>query len=267
MTTVFIKHKRSRLLKSGAILLGISILAGWTFQVTNFSFASLLDGIPKGYKFLTDIFPPDWNAFSELITPALETIVLALLATVVGTILSLIFALAGATNIAPTWLKHISRTLMATERALPEIIIILPLIAALGLGYFAGVIALSIGCIGMLGKLFADAIEEIPSSIIDSLKMTGASKLQIIWFAVLPEIMNPIINNTIFRYEVNIRLSVLLGAVGAGGIGYELYFAFQMLDYNRMTAAIIIILALVIFSERLSNLLRNRINKGSEAAI
>ena len=267
MSKTYSAFKRVRVIKNMAIVSLLALISVITSVKVDFSMLNLLDGIPKGAQFVMDIFPPDWSAFQDLVMPALETIILALLATVVGSILSVLFAIAGSNNIAPSWLKAISRTIMAMERALPEIIIILPLIAALGLGYFAGVIALSIGCIGMLGKLFADAIEEIPDSITDSLKMTGASQAQVIWFAVLPEVTNSIINNTIFRFEVNIRLSVLLGAVGAGGIGYELYFAFQMLDYNRMTAAIIIILILVIGSERLSSLLRKYINEGSTAAV
>lgn len=258
MARTFKQRKRKRLISNFigiSVLLILSYFAALSCKVDTKSF---VEGIPRGIQFLGFMLPPDWSAFSDMLVPAFETVLLAFLATIFGGILSLFFGLAAAINIAPKWLRNTSRFLLTLERALPEIIIILLLIAALGLGAFPGVVALSIGCIGMLGKLFADAIEEINPKIIDSLASVGGNKLQIILFGVIPEVLPAIITNTIFRFEINIRLSVLIGAVGAGGIGYELFHAFNTLEYERATMAILITLALVFISERLSTFLRKK---------
>lgn len=210
------------------------------------------------------MFPPDVAAFSEMIYPAFETILIALLATVFGALFSFGFALAGAANLSSPWLKTISRFAMAAERALPEIIIILLLVAALGLGPFPGVVALAVGCLGMLGRLYADAIEEVSPKTIEAVASVGATKMQIIQYVILPEVLPSIISNTLFRLEINIRLSVLLGAVGAGGIGYEIFYSFQLLEYERASTAIMVVLALVFLSERLSDYLRKKIATGGK---
>lgn len=238
------------------VLFVLAILAGISCKV---NFKDLAMGIPNGLQFLSFMFPPDWSSFGEMIVPAIDTMLFAFLATIFGSILSLFFGLAGAANISPKWLRNTSRFILTFERALPEIIVILLLIAALGLGAFVGVVALSIGCIGMLGKLFADAIEEISPKVLESIESVGGNKIQMIFFGVLPEVLPAIITNTIFRFEVNIRLSVLMGAVGAGGIGYELYHSFSILQYERATMAILITLSLVFLSERLSKFLRKKI--------
>jgi len=216
-------------------------------------------GMGEGLRFLTEMFPPDYGALPEMLYPALETIMIAVLATALGAMLSLAFAFAGAANLVPVWLKSLSRLVMAIERALPEIIVILLLVAALGLGPFPGVVALAVGCLGMLGRLFADAIEEVDTKTMEAVASVGATRTQIIRYVVLPQIMPSIISNTLFRLEINIRLSVLLGAVGAGGIGYEIFYAFQLLEYERASMAILVVLVLVFFSERLSDFLRNRL--------
>jgi phosphonate transport system permease protein len=221
----------------------------------------LRTGIAEGLRFVYHMFPPDWSAFPEMIQPAVETLVLAFLGTLFGTLLSLVFGLAGAANIAHPWIRNTSRFLIAAERSLPEIIILLILIAALGLGPFAAVIALMMGCVGMLGKLFADAIEEIDRTSLESIEAVGANKLQVIIFGVIPRIIPTIIANGIFRFEINIRLSVVLGAVGAGGIGYELYHSFALLEYQRALTALIVVLSLVFITERISEYLRKKIKK------
>ncbi|MEM7108753.1 MAG: phosphonate ABC transporter, permease protein PhnE [Bacteroidota bacterium] len=221
-------------------------------------------GIFEGLSFLSEMFPPDVAAFSEMIYPAFETILIALLATVFGALFSFGFALAGAANLSSPWLKTISRFAMAAERALPEIIIILLLVAALGLGPFPGVVALAVGCLGMLGRLYADAIEEVSPKTIEAVASVGATKMQIIQYVILPEVLPSIISNTLFRLEINIRLSVLLGAVGAGGIGYEIFYSFQLLEYERASTAIMVVLALVFLSERLSDYLRKKIATGGK---
>jgi phosphonate transport system permease protein len=252
-------HRRFQSLIQILIVVILLALIYWAASVCRISPEEFITGISSGLGFLRFMFPPDWSAFRDMLTPAVETIMLGFLATVFGSALSLLVALAAAGNLAPPWLRNTSRFLITIERALPEIIILLLLVAALGLGPFAGVIALSLGCVGMLGRLFADAIEEVDPRVLESIESLGANKLQLIAFGVLPQVLPSIIANTIFRFEVNIRLSVLLGAVGAGGIGFELSKAFSLTQYEKATTALLVTLALVFLSERVSDFLRKKI--------
>jgi phosphonate transport system permease protein len=251
-------YRRKTTLTVWAVLVGVAVAAYWAGVSCKVNWHDLRQGIPQSIRFLSFMFPPDWSAFADMLQPAIETVLLAFLATVFGAGLSLLFGLAASANVAPRWLRNTSRFLLAFERSLPEIIMVILLVSALGLGPFPGVIAMSIGCVGMLGRLFSDAIEEINPATLESIRSVGAGHGQVIVFGVLPQVLPSLIANTIFRFEVNIRLSVLLGAVGAGGIGYQLYYSFQTLQYQRATTAILITLALVFLSERLSSFLRKR---------
>jgi phosphonate transport system permease protein len=248
----FTRYRR-HLLPAAIFVLAL-VAAAWLSEV---NLPDFLKGITKGLSLLSFFFPPDWQAFPDMVRPALVTIVICLVATPIGTAFSIVFGLAGARNIAPNWLRITSRTVIAAERALPEIVTLLVLVSAFGLGPFAGVMALAIGSIGMLGKLVADAIEEIDPRILDATAAVGATHWQVIRHAVLPEVLPALVANSIFRFEVNIRASVLLGAVGAGGIGYELNAAINQLEYSRATVAALISLLLVFLSERVSDRLRS----------
>ena len=120
----------------------------------------------------------------------------------------------------------------------------------------SGLITLAIGCIGMMGKLLADTIEELDKVMMESIEAVGANKLQVITFGVLPQILPNLISYTLFRFELNIRLSVILGAVGAGGIGYELDYAFGMVEYHRAFTALLVIMVMIVGTEQLSHRLR-----------
>jgi phosphonate transport system permease protein len=216
-------------------------------------------GIKESFGFINQMFPPSWSDLKELWGPALETISIALLGTIIGSVLSLFIALFAASNLSNKWIRQMVRSIISIERSIPELFILLLLIAAYGLGALSAVLALMIGCVGMLGKLFADAIEEIPNSLIDSLRAAGASKVQVIYFGILPDLFPKLISYTLFRFEINIRLSVILGAIGAGGIGYELDYAFSMLQFHRALSCLIMILVLVIGIEQLSIFIRKKL--------
>lgn len=220
----------------------------------------LFEGLGKGLVFFKNLFPPDWQAFPEMVQPAIDSLILAFLGTFFGTLMAVVFALLGAANISHPIVRTISRFLIGLERSLPELFILLFLIAAFGLGSMPGIICLSLGCIGMLGKLLADAIEEIDGVLIQSLTAVGANKFQIIVFGIFPEILPKLLAYTLFRFEINIRLSVILGAVGAGGIGYELDYAFSMLQYHRACSALIVVLVLIFGIEKLAAYLRKMLN-------
>lgn len=224
-----------------------------------FSFNDLARAISRGAALLPLFFPPDWSALPEMIRPAAVTVVMSLVATPLGTAFAMIFGLAGARNLAPEWLRLPARSLIAIERGIPEVVSALILVSAFGLGPFAGVMGLALGSIGMLGKLMADAIEEIDQRTLDALAAVGATRLQVVRHGVLPEVLPALVSNSVFRFEWNIRAAMVLGAVGAGGIGYELQSSISQLEYSRATVAALVSVLLVILSERVSDFLRSGI--------
>lgn len=235
------------------------VLAAQQCQVSG---GELIRGGVKLVEVAAFFFPPALSALPELIGPACVTILLAAIATPFGVALSLAFGIAGAKNLSPRWLRNPARSAIAVERALPELITLLLLVAALGVGTFPGIVALAIGSIGMLGKLFADAIEEIDPRVLEAVESVGATRWQVIRHAVIPEVLPALLTNSLFRFEVNIRASVILGAAGAGGIGEELYKAMGLLEYERASMAILLTLALVLAAERGSDFLRRRVLDG-----
>jgi phosphonate transport system permease protein len=238
---------------------GILLLAWGAAHVCGVSWSHLGKGLFESMKFFVRIVKPDPSAFVELLQPALQSIFIALVGTVIGTVISLVFALLAAANIAPPWVRQTVRFLLALERALPEIVILLFLVAAFGLGPFAGVLSLAIGSVGMLGKLMADAIEEVDPVTIESIQAIGATRVQVVVFGVIQPIMPTIISFALFRFEWSIRLSVILGAVGAGGIGLEMYRDFTLLYYERAASSLIVILVMIFLTEQVSGWLRKKV--------
>ncbi len=217
----------------------------------------LLKGIPRGIELIGHMVPPAWGKIPDLLRPALETVQVAFVGTCLGAFLSFIIGLIAARNMhSVPILRDVARSLLSAERALPDLIVMLFFVAIVGLGAFPGVMALMASSIGMLGKLFADAIEEIDPKPIEALEAIGATKIQVIQYGVLPQVLPAMVAHTLYRFEVNIRMSILLGVVGAGGIGFNLVTSIRLMRYQEAMAIILIILILVTFSEKISDLLR-----------
>ncbi len=197
-----------------------------------------------------------------MLQPLAVTVVLAMAATIMGMCLSLPCALAASSNLAPGPMRLAMRAFIALERGLPEIVQLLLLIAIFGLGVVPGLIALSISSIGMLAKLLADAIEEIEPQMLEAVAGTGATRSQVIRYAVVPQILPALFANGLFQFEFNVRTSIILGAIGAGGIGYVMRTSMMSMDYRTSCMATLLTLALVFSTERVSDFLRARILSG-----
>lgn len=241
------------------LLAALTVFSAWRCNV---DMGSLSNGIAKGVSVLKMFFPPDWSALPSMMQPIGVTTVMALIATILGMCLSLPCALAASSNLAPRPLRFAMRSFIALERGLPEIVQMLLLIAIFGLGAIPGLVALSVSSIGMLAKLLADAIEEIEPHMLEAVETTGATRSQVIRYAVIPQILPSLLANGLFRFEVNVRAGVILGAVGAGGIGYIMSTSMISMDLPRACMATLLTLALVFVSERASDFFRARILAG-----
>lgn len=215
-------------------------------------------------RYFSDILgrmlPPDFSNLKELIFSMIETIEIAFLGTFIAIVLSIPIGIFSAKNLSPNILIFLlARVITIFFRAIPEFIIAMILVIAIGFGAMPGVLALGIHTMGFLAKFYAEDIEHVNRGPIEALKSSGASKRQIIAFAIIPQILPAFIANNLYIFDRNIRMATMLGIVGAGGIGYELQSSFRMFEYERVSAIIIIIFITIFFIDYLSSYIRSKI--------
>jgi len=243
----------------GIALILAALALIWSAYYLGLSLSELIKGLPCIADLVSRMFPPNWGFLRTLAKPVLETIQVAVWGTLVAAVLALPLCFAGARNLVPRWLFHATRQLFNAARGINELIFALIFVAAVGLGPFAGVLALSVHGAGMLGKFFAEAVEEADRGPIEALRATGASALQVVVFGVLPQVLPSWIAATLYRLEVNLRAATVLGMVGAGGIGFELYSSLKLFQYQDTATCVLVILAMVMSADYLSSRLRARI--------
>ena len=215
-------------------------------------------------KYLGDILsrmvPPDFSNFDELIYAMFETIEIAFVGTFIAIVLSIPLGLFSARNIAPNYFVYIiSKTIIIFFRAIPEFIMAMILVIAIGFGAMPGVLALGLHTMGFLAKFYAEDIEHINKGPIDALKSSGATKSQIISFGVIPQILPSFVANNLYILDRNVRMATMLGIVGAGGIGYELQSSFRMFEYERVSSIMILIFFTISIIDYLSSYIRSKI--------
>jgi phosphonate transport system permease protein len=190
----------------------------------------------------------------------LETIDIALFGTLAGIVLALPLSILAAANVTPSrWLYHMSRAVIGFTRAVPDLVWALLFVTAVGLGPFPGGLALAVHSVGMLGRLFAEAIENMDMAPIEALTLTGATRLQVFSHGVLPGVLPALTGVGLYRLDENIRSSLVLGFVGAGGIGFQLLTAMNLFQYQQVSLLLIIIFLVVLIAERLSAVWRERL--------
>jgi phosphonate transport system permease protein len=209
---------------------------------------------------LSRMLPPDFSNLKELIFAMLETIEIAFLGTFLAIVLSIPLGLFSARNLAPNYFVYfVCKTVVIFFRAIPEFIIAMILVIAIGFGAMPGVLALGLHTMGFLAKFYAEDIEHINQGPIDALKSSGATKSQIISFGVIPQILPSFVANNLYILDRNVRMATMLGIVGAGGIGYELQSSFRMFEYERVSSIIILIFFTITIIDYLSSFIRSKI--------
>ena len=242
----------------------ILILLALTYQAAmdvEFSLKKLSNGLPFMADFLSRMFPPDWSVLDKILRDTLQTVSLAWIATIIAALLSFPIAFLAAANVFESKiLRRATIFFLNMDRAIDALILALFFVSAVGLGPFAGTIALGIHSVGMLGKLFADAIESIDKGPVEALESAGANKLAIIRWAILPQVAPLFITYFLFRFELNVRVAVVLGLVGAGGIGFLLTQYMRLFQYQKVATLVIVILVLVMTIDVVSARLRKYVS-------
>jgi phosphonate transport system permease protein len=220
----------------------------------------LITGYRGMLDFLRRAWPPDISRIDETLWPALESVDIGIFGTVAGIIMALPLAVLAAANVTPALpLYYLSRGIIAFTRSVHELVWALLFVTAVGLGPFPGGLALAVHSIGMLGRLFAETIEHMDMAPIEALALTGASRMQIFTQGVVPGVIPSLLGISLYRLDENLRASLVLGFVGAGGIGFQLFTAMSLFDYRQVSLLLIVVFIMVVGAERLSAVLRRKL--------
>jgi phosphonate transport system permease protein len=237
----------------------VVVVYAWALEGIKVDFELLKGSFPQIQDFISRLFPPNPQVLDIAIKALIETIQMSLWGTTIGAIISIPIAIASANNIAPRWLQWLANLLQNAVRSVPSIVLGLIFVAATGLGAPAGTLALSIYTIGYLAKFYQQAIEAVDLRSIESLQVTGASKIQVTQYGILPQILPLGLGYTLWMFEYNIRAASVLGVVGAGGIGFELKSYIDGFEYTKATTMMLVLLVVVTVIDIFSSLLRRRL--------
>ena len=210
------------------------------------------------------MFPLDTSqeAFDRIIPKVFESLFIAWAGTVIGAIFSFPVSFLAAHNVAAGLVNRITKQILNAIRAFPELILAFVFLPITGLGAFTGTLALGIHSIGTLGKLSSEVIEGIDEGPLEAIKSSGGSKINELVFGVIPQVMPTITSYWLYRFEINLRASAVLGVIGAGGVGQELINQLRFRDFPRAGTVLICTIVLVLVADAISASIRNRIIKG-----
>ena len=240
--------------------LSIVLVAVWSVSKLDIPWFYFLDAHVQVADLTHRMWPPDWDYIRELVGPLIETIHIATLGTAVAVFIAFPVAFLAARNTtfnSVTW--FIGRFILVASRSVNTVVWGLLFVAIFGPGPMAGIWSIAFRSIGFIGKLVAEAIEEIDEGTVEAIESTGASRLQVLWIGILPQVLPIIYGTTVYRWDINIRESTVLGFVGAGGIGIMLYSSINQFMWQEVAVILIVVLGVVVISEFISATVRQRI--------
>lgn len=232
----------------------------WTVRGLDIYWPWVWDSPTQIGDLLGRMFPPDFVRWNEIVRVLLETINIATLATLLSLVFAIPTAYIAARNTSPhPVLVWVGRFILVSSRSVNTIIWALLFVAIFGPGAVAGVLAVAFRSIGFVGKLMAEAVEEIDPAQVEAMKATGAGPAKVLLYGIVPQVMPTFFAVTILRWDINIRESTVLGLVGAGGIGLILQGSIDMFAWQQVAAILIAILVIVILAEVVSAWLRRKV--------
>lgn len=219
-------------------------------------------------QIIGEMLPPDFSVVATLGKPIIETIAMSVVATLLAVFLSfpLSFLAARNTTINPT-VQFAVRGLFNALRSIPELIMGVIFVAAVGFGILPGVLALGIHSIGMLGKFYAEAIEKVDFGLMEAIQSTGGSRFHVIVFSIIPQILSHCVDYSLYRWEYNFRASSVVGLIGAGGVGFQLIASLRIMQYQEVSAILLVVYVLVKLVDGYGNMIRRRLLEGKEVNI
>ena len=206
-----------------------------------------------------DLIKPDWTDWKLYVAQMWLTVQIAMWGTTLAVVVAIPFGLACSRNVSPAWLQQPMRLLMNLIRSVPDLVLGTLFLVAVGLGPFAGVMALAINTGGVLAKLFSEAVESIDKGPVEGVRATGATKLHEVVWGVIPQVAPLWTSYALYRFESNSRSATVLGLIGAGGIGQLLFDSLNAFAYHKLSAIVIVIIVAVSLIDLLSQAMRSRL--------
>jgi phosphonate transport system permease protein len=235
------------------------VVLGWVAWDTGADPVRFVRGLPWIADIVMRLLPPDLGVLPAALLGAVKTVEIALLGTAVAAVLALPLGVISARNVATPGLFYPARAVLNFFRSVDTLVYALIFVAAVGLGPFPGVLAVIAYTTTSLAKLYSEAIEGIDRGPVDAITATGATRLQILRFGVLPQVLPLFLSYVLYRLETNIRAATVLGFVGAGGIGFYLQTYLRMIDYPAASTVLLVTVAMVMVVDALSSKLRERL--------
>jgi phosphonate transport system permease protein len=240
----------------GGALLYVVVAIG----AIDINWARLSEGAARGARLLTGFFQPNFSSrWGDIAQGMQESLTMTVTSTVVGILISIPIGVGAARNLSPMPVYLFCRAIIAISRTFQEVIIAILFVAMVGFGPLAGFLTLSFATIGFIAKLLAEDIEDIDPGQAEAIRSTGASWMQLVNYAVQPQVMPRLIGLSLYRIDINFRESAVVGIVGAGGIGATLNTSLSRYEYDTAAAILIIIIAIVMVCEYSSGLIRKAI--------
>lgn len=252
--------RRDRIARFGfSSLLIVTVIA--SLFVLKINPLSLLTWVGPSIEVFLRMAPPDFTSLGDALwTTAIQTVAIGVVATAIGVVFSIPVGILAARNVSPNATVYwLARGWILVVRAVPELILAVVFVAALGLGPVAGACALSIASIGFLAKLVADSVEEIDPGPMEAVRSVGGGWWKTLFSAVVPQAMPAMVGSSLYMFDVNVRTSTVLGIVGAGGVGFLLFESIRTLNFEVAGAIVIVIFVIVYAIERLSGWIRSRL--------
>ncbi len=204
-------------------------------------------------------FPPDWSYAGSVFKGMMESINMAVVGTVMAAVLAIPFGFLAAFTVTGKKGSQLTKTLLNADRSFPELLLAIIFVRAVGLGPFAGVLALGLHSIGTLGKLYSEVVEAIDPNPVEGVRATGANSVATTWFAVLPQVLPEFVSYALYRFEINVRAATVLGFVGAGGIGKPLILNISYRNWDKVAMIMIVIVVAVTLIDAISGWLRSKL--------
>lgn len=237
----------------------LCLIAACLHYVGLFDGERLAEGGPSLLRLLGEMLPPDFTNTHNWFKPLLDTLAMSVAGTALAVALSLPLAFLAARNTTPhPMVYQAARGILNALRAIPELILGIIFVAAVGFGALPGVLALGLHSVGMVGKFFAESIEHADEAPIEAARAAGATPLQVLLHGVVPQVLPQMADISIYRWEYNFRASTVMGMVGAGGIGFELMGSLRIMQYQEVSAILLVILLMVTAVDAFSGHLRKR---------
>ena len=237
----------------------VAVLLVWSWHGAEMKPMTLIRDAGNIGTLLADFFPPDFTDWRLYVKEMLVTLQVAIWGTVLAVICAIPLGILSAENMVPWYINQPVRRLMDAARAINEMVFAMLFVVAVGLGPFAGVLALWVHTTGTLAKLFSEAVEAIESAPVEGVRSTGASYVEEIVYGVLPQVFPLWISYSLYRFEANVRSATVVGMVGAGGIGMVLWELIRSFDFQRTCAVMAISVLVVTLCDLASQRLRKMV--------